>query len=91
MLYALALVPVIYLLWRITMKQSELAAELLAARDQVEKFKREIVAHVTNLEAQIQAIGNVAPAVEEALTTLKTALQGVDDLHPDVPPMEPVA
>jgi hypothetical protein len=57
------------------MKQSKLSA--------LEKFRAEIVAQVTNLEAAVQAGGNVSPAVEEALGNLKTSLQSVDDLNPD--------
>lgn len=83
--------PILTLLENITMKQSELAAELLAARDQVEKFRLEIIAHVTNLEAAIVAAGNTAPEVDAALVTLKTSLQTVDDIHPDQAPVPTAA
>jgi chromosome segregation ATPase len=70
---------------QIHMTQEQFAAELAAVKEQNEKAKAEIVAKLASLEEAIIAAGNVTPAMEEALASLKTSVQGTDDIVPDVP------
>ncbi len=75
--------------------QAELAAELRAVKDQVNKVASEqgarfdtLTAKIAELEATIRD-GTVTPEVETALAEVKTALQSLDDTIPDVPPPTP--
>ena len=63
--------------------QAELAASLVALKDQTDKAKAEIVAKVAALEAAILAGSATTPEVDLALADLKASVQGVDDLNPD--------
>lgn len=67
------------------MNQAQLAEQLTALAAQAEKAKVEVVQKVADLEAAIIAGGDVSPDVEAALAALKTSVQGLDDLNPDVP------
>jgi archaellum component FlaC len=69
---------------QIQMTQEQLVAELAALKEQNEKAKAEIVAKIATLEEAVIAAGNLTPAVEEALTSLKTSVQSTDDIVPDV-------
>lgn len=60
---------------------------LTAVSTQLGKAKDEIVALITDLEGQIAA-NAVDPATVDAL---KAAAQSLDDVVPDVPPVEPPA
>lgn len=66
--------------------QAELAQQLTALGTQVDKAHTEIVQKVSDLEAAIQAAGNVTPEVEAALDALRTKVQVLDDLNPDTAP-----
>jgi hypothetical protein len=57
---------------------SEQQAQIDALAEQLGKAKAEIIAQVEALQAQIDAGGVVD------LTALKAAVQGIDDLNPDV-------
>ena len=67
--------------------QTEQAAALKALTAQVAKAKKEITDKVAALEAQIAAGGASTPEVDVAMQDLKDAIQGVDDLNPDPPPV----
>ena len=69
--------------------QTEQAAALKAVTAQVAKAKKEIIDKVAALEAQITAGGASTPEVDAAMQDLKDAVQGVDDLNPDAPPVTP--
>ena len=79
---------------RIIMNQAELATGLKAIQTQVGKVAAEqaaksdaLIAKVAELEAIIAAGGDVTPEVTEALEGVKTALQALDDVIPDAPPV----
>ena len=76
---------VIKLLKEILMNQQELAQALNDAAAEAVKAKAEIVQKISNLEAAIVAAGNTSPEVDAALSALKDAVQGVDDIVPDQP------
>lgn len=65
--------------------QAELAQQLTDVATQVEKTKTEITTKISDLEAAIVAAGNTSPEVDAALASLKSAVQGVDDIVPDTP------
>ncbi len=75
----------LYLLWRITVNQTELAQALADLKTQADKAKAEIVAKVAELEAAIANAGSTTPEVDAALAALKGSVQGLDDLNPDTP------
>lgn len=76
------------------MTQVELAAGLKAIQTQVGKVAAEqaaksdaLIAKVAELEAVIAAGGDVTAEVTEALDGVKVALQALDDVIPDAPPI----
>lgn len=71
--------------------QKEVAAELVAVKEQVVKFKGEVVAKLSALADAIANQGQADPDVEAALADLKTTVQSADDLIEDSPatPEEP--
>lgn len=73
--------------------QAEVAAALVALKDQVTKVGTEVSGKLDELAAAIAAQGNASPEVEAALADLTTAVQAVDDLVADPvvepPPVEP--
>lgn len=78
------------------MTQAELAAGLVAIQTQVGKVAAEqaarsdaLAAKIAELEAVIAAGGDVTTEVTDALEGVKTALQALDDVIPDAPPVEP--
>ncbi len=75
----------LYLLWRITVNQTELAQALADLTTQADKAKAEIVAKVADLEAAIANAGSTTPEVDAALAALKGSVQGLDDLNSDTP------
>ncbi len=79
----------LYLLWRITVNQTELAQALADLTTQADKAKAEIVAKVADLETAIANAGSTTPEVDAALAALKGSVQGLDDLNPDAPPPAP--
>lgn len=74
------------LLEQIHMQQTELAAALQDVKAQLLKASGEITAHVAALEEAMANAGQVIPAVEEALTGLRSIAQALDDLNPDATP-----
>jgi len=77
--------PVLDLLQRIIMDQTQLAQALKDLKAQADKAKAEIVAKVQSLEDAINAGGATTPEVDAALADLKGSVQGLDDLNPDAP------
>lgn len=77
------LLTILKTLERIMATQAELAAQLLAVRDQLGKASAEITARVAVLEAAIVAAGNSTPEVDAALEAVKQIAQALDDLNPD--------
>lgn len=73
-------------LQEILMSQADLAVQLNAQADQVEKVKGE----VQNLLDVIAAQNDVSPELQAAADRLAASIQGVDDLNPDVPIENPV-
>lgn len=69
----------------IAMKQAELIQQLQTLQAQVEKVRTEVTERVEALEQAVRDAqdGDLSPEVEEALNAVKTAVQGVDDMHPD--------
>lgn len=65
------------------MNQSELQQALTDLTAQTEKAKAEVLAKITDLETAITNAGNTSPEVDAALSALKGAVQGVDDIVPD--------
>jgi ABC-type transporter Mla subunit MlaD len=65
--------------------QAELAADLQALAAQTNKAKAEIVAKLDDLAQALANAGNASPEVLSAFDALKGAVQGVDDIVPDVP------
>lgn len=65
--------------------QAQLAADLQALKDQLDKAKGEIVAKVQALEDALANAGGTTPEVDAALLALKGAAQSMDDLNPDAP------
>ena len=79
----------------IRMTQQELADGLLAIQTQVGKVAKEqsdrfdaLSKTIADLQAVIEAGGEVTPEVQEALTGVQTALQALDDTIPDAPAPE---
>jgi len=70
---------------KIMATQAELAATLLAVRDQLTKASAEIVARVAALEQAIANAGNTTPETDAALAAVKEIAQALDDLNPDAP------
>jgi len=69
---------------RMSTKLSELAGALTTVNEQIEKAAKEITDAIKKLEDQL-ANGEISEAAEEALAALKTKVQKLDDLNPDVP------
>lgn len=63
--------------------RAENAENARALAAQVNKAKGEILAKIEKLEAAQQASGNLTAEEESAMSELKTAVQGVDDIEPD--------
>lgn len=63
-------------------ENAQAVADLAA---QVRKAKQEIVNKIAALELAQQNSGNTTPEEDAAMTDLKTAVQGVDDVVPDAP------
>lgn len=78
--YRNELLSIFSLLNKIQMNQEELAAELAALKEQTERSTAEIITKIAALEDAITNAGNITPEVEAALTALKAAVQGVDDV-----------
>lgn len=78
---------------KILMKQTEVAAELVAVKEQAVKAKAEVMAKLAELETAIGNQENASPEVEAALAELKTAVGDIDNLIEDTttPPVEPEA
>ena len=68
---------------KIMATQAELAAQLVAVRDQLVKVADEINDRVAALEAAIANAGNSTPEVDAALDAVKAIAQALDDLNPD--------
>lgn len=64
----------------ILMKQTEVAAELIAVKEQLVKVKTEVITAVNNALA---LAGEASPELVEALNAVKAAVTEVDDLNPD--------
>lgn len=73
---------------RMAIKVSEVAAIATAIKDQVTKAKEEILKRIADLETALANVELPAEA-ETALNALKSAVQEVDDINPDVPPPPP--
>lgn len=71
-------------------KQTEVAAELVALKEQVVKIKAEVTAKLTALAEAIANQGNASPEVEAALADLKSVVTEVDELNEDTPVEPPV-
>jgi len=69
--------------------QKEVAAELVAVKEQVVKFKAEVVGKLAALADAIANLGLADPDVEAALADLKTTVQSADDLIEDAPVADP--
>jgi hypothetical protein len=84
------------LLWEIwqsfTIKEFVMALsdDLNAVKDQLVKAQSEIVAKVGALESALAASGAVPAAVTEAVDALRGVAQGLDDVVPDVVPVDVV-
>jgi chromosome segregation ATPase len=65
-------------------KLNELAAQLVALNDQVNKARTEVLAKLLDLEAQLSNVDLPAEA-QAALDALKASVQAVDDVVPDAP------
>ena len=70
----------------ILMKVSEIPAFVSSVKDELLKAKTEILDKIAALEAATSDAELSADAVA-ALTDLKSAAQGLDDVVPDVPPI----
>jgi len=68
----------------ISMTQAELLQALQDAKAEADKAKAEIVQKIADLETAIGNAGNTTPEVDAALADLKSSIQGVDDIVPDV-------
>ncbi len=68
------------------MEQKDFALQLTALKDQLAKAKTEIIDKLTALGDALDAADDVTPEVQSAFDDLKAAVQGVDDIVPDVPP-----
>ncbi len=71
---------------QIIMEQKDFALQLTALKDQLAKAKTEIIDKLTALGDALDAADDVTPEVQSAFDDLKAAVQGVDDIVPDVPP-----
>lgn len=76
-------------LQKIMLNQTELAQQITQLTEQINKSKAEITGKLADLETALANAGNTTPEVDAALTALKTAVQGVDDIVPDGQPAEP--
>lgn len=65
--------------------QAETAQSLRDMKAQADKSQAEIIAKVQAMQAAIDAAGTTTPEIDAAMTDLKTAIQGLDDLNPDTP------
>lgn len=77
---------IILKLFKMAENQEQLAAELVALKEQNEKAKAEIVAKIAALEEAVNNAGTLTPEVQTALGDLKTSVQGTDDIVPDEAP-----
>ena len=75
--------------------QAELAAELVALKDQVAKARQENadakarqLARIDELEQALAAAAVVIPDVTAALDALRSEVQGADDDNPDAAPVD---
>lgn len=71
------------------MTNAELTEQLNGVKDQVVKVQAEIQSKLDELATAIANQGNTSPEVESALTGLKDAVSGVDNLIEDLPATEP--
>lgn len=70
------------------MKQSEVAAELVAIKEQAVKSKAEIISKLDALEQAIANQENASPEVEAALADVRIAVGEIDSLIEDAPTEE---
>lgn len=68
---------------------SELSDALVAVVAQLGKARGEIVGKIEDLTAALEAAQVEDPDVTQAVSDLKAAAQGLDDLVPDAPVEEP--
>jgi len=68
------------------MKVSEIPAFVSSVKDELLKAKTEILDKIQDLENATQD-AELSPEATAALTDLKSAAQGLDDIVPDVPPI----
>lgn len=80
-----ALALTLYLLWRISVNQTELAQALTDLGTQLTKASAEITGKIADLEAAISNAGSTTPEVDAALAALKVSGQALDDIVPDAP------
>ena len=71
------------------MKQSEVAAELVALKGTLSKVATEILGKLAELETAVNNQGDASPEVVSALGDLKTAASGLDALIEDAPVVDP--
>lgn len=74
---------------KIMTQLNELAATLITVDNQLTKAKGEIIAKLDELSAAL-ADTALSPEAEEALASLTAQAQALDDIVPDVEPVEPV-
>jgi peptidoglycan hydrolase CwlO-like protein len=77
----------------IMVKQADFEVKMNELADQAEKDKAEIVAAtavatqaIADLQAALEAAGDVSPGILAAFDRAKAAVQGIDDLNADAPP-----
>lgn len=63
--------------------QAEIAAELVAIKEQNDKARAEVLAKIADLETALANSGNSTPEVDDALAALKSSVQTDDDIVPD--------
>lgn len=68
----------------------DLATQLVALNDQVQKSRTEVLAKIAELEAALSNVELPADA-QAALESLKASVQAVDDVVPDAAPEPPVS
>ena len=63
--------------------QTELAQQITDLTAQNEKARAEVLAKIADMQAALDAAGNVDPAVLAAFDALKASVQADDDIVPD--------
>ena len=71
--------------------QAQLAAQLSAIGDELDKATAEIVAAIQALKDALAAAGGTTPEVDAAVTRLEGGAKSLDDMNPDAVTPPPAA